>query len=188
MQHQSLMVIPPLMVPPDCRGVAVGQGPGRTGHLHALSQMMCDPAFWIEQLRGGQKMPVFLDDTVTNSQHTAAWEAFSALCGIHLAVHTLGPVFISPFLILLALLSLFEPDTNLRFTAWLGAQDLATSLAPWIKLPWNEPIPSFHDQEHPARQFVIMVLEKNHLNSDEQLSSIVGKSILIKQIREKESG
>lgn len=140
-------------------------------------------AFWVD--RGGYKQPVFLDDATTNPMRKSTWQAFGALCGIFLSCTGLGPVPVCPLLIAVALLSLAKPDNDntrrstrssappivmvtdldtlqpmLNLPVLVGLdRDIAAALQPWLELAWNEPLPQSYT--HPARQFVIQILEKN---------------------------
>ncbi len=132
--------------------------------------------------------PVFLDNSTSNPNRKFTWEAYGTLCGLYLARLATGPLPVSPFLIMTALLSLFGPDSDQKFN-YLGNKapsvygsdpryladillpmtelshlaaydpDLTRDLQPWIQLQWNEPVPS--DFTHPVRQFIIEVLDKN---------------------------
>ncbi|KAI0767565.1 hypothetical protein C8Q74DRAFT_1219405 [Fomes fomentarius] len=167
-------------------GQAVGDGVGRAVLIEAVRTMTSDAAFWRECR--GYMQPVFLDDSTSNSSRKTTWMAYGTLCGLYLARLATGPLPVSPFLIMTALLSLFGPDSDQNFD-YLGNihpsvygtdpryvadivlpmtelgnltaydPDLARELQPWIELQWNDPVPS--DFSHPVRQFIIGVLDKN---------------------------
>ena len=140
--------------------------------------MTTDAAFWMES-SGGYMRPVFLDNGTTNAGRIDKWRAFGALCGMYIVDTGIAPAPVSPFLILAALLAtakyspglgasqLGEPEYTaavinpfMQLPVLVGFdQDIAAMFAPWLALPWSEPIPSNHLA--PARQFVIEVLEKN---------------------------
>ncbi|KAI0755591.1 hypothetical protein C8Q74DRAFT_1373373 [Fomes fomentarius] len=164
-------------------GQAVGDGVGRAVLIEAVQTMTSDAAFWRECR--GYMQPVFLDDSTSNSSRKTTWMAYGTLCGLYLARLATGPLPVSPFLIMTALLSLFGPDSDQNFD-YLGNihpsvygtdpryvadivlpmtelgnltaydPDLARELQPWIELQWNDPVPS--DFSHP---FIIGVLDKN---------------------------
>ncbi|RPD53104.1 hypothetical protein L227DRAFT_617238 [Lentinus tigrinus ALCF2SS1-6] len=156
-------------------GPAAGQGVGHAVLVHALQLMTGNAAFWADSV-GGYKRPVFLDNGTTNIRRVDTWKAFGALCGMYMVDTGVAPTPVSPFLVLTALLATAALDSGLEFVdpAYTAAvvrpimqlpvlvgfdSELAATFAPWLMLPWDEPIPQGHLA--PARQFIIQVLETN---------------------------
>ena len=154
--------------------------------VQAIVDMTSNAGYW--RTRGSFMQPVFLDDDITNDTRVHTWGAYGTLCGIYLAIAGLGPLPVCPFFLTVALLALIDPsedsdesdsdseDESVKLLPRLTTHDifdpvvnlptlvaldreLAIKLQPWLELPWDAPLPGAHT--HPARQFVIEVLDKN---------------------------